>query len=698
MRLTIVVLAVPALLGAQKPHIRTNVDWPVFGGNTDNTHYSTLHQITPANVATLQVAWTYATHDEFKGSEMQANPIVIDGVLYATSPKLRVFALDAATGRELWSFDPNFGKPAPSRFRHRGLVVTGDRVLVTYRNKLYALDRKTGLPIPSFGDSSGFADMRNAFDRPAERITVSASTPGVVYRDLYIIGSTVPEALPSSPGDIRAYDIKTGALRWVFHTIPRPGEFGYETWSPDAWKVSGGANAWSGVTVDQKRGIVFAATGSASFDFYGANRIGDNLFANTLLALDAKTGKRLWHFQAIKHDLWDWDFPAAPTLVTVKRKACTERSECGRKVDAVAQITKTGYVYVFERASGKPLFPIAYRRVPMSQMEGEQAADSQPYPVAPPPFVRQTLTEDMLTTRTAAAHDSALKFFRAYKTSGMYDPPNTRGTIIFPGVDGGGEWGGPAFDPATGLLYVNANEMPWYHKLIPNSDHSLFGAQCATCHGDNLQGSAAGPSLVGVATRKSRDEIGQIIRQGTGRMPGFGGGILDNGAISGLVNYLVTGKDIAEQIGMNPNVLKYRSSGLQIVLDPDGYPPITPPWGTLNAIDLNKGAIRWKIPFGEYPKLAAQGVKNTGSDNYGGPVVTSNGLLFIGASTYDKKFRVFDKRTGKLLWETSLPASGNATPSLYMVNGREYVVIACGGGKNDAESGGTYVAFALPIH
>jgi quinoprotein glucose dehydrogenase len=677
----IMALILPATLGAQ------NADWPVFGGTTDNTHYSTLSQITPANVATLQVAWQYATHDEFKGSEMQTNPVVIDGVLYGTSPKLRVFALDAATGRELWSFDPNYGKPAPSRFRHRGLVVTGDRVLVTYRNKLYALDRKTGQPIPSFGDSSGFADMRNAYDRPAERITVSASTPGIVYRDLYIIGSTVPEALPSSPGDIRAYDVKTGALRWVFHTIPRPGEYGYDTWSPDAWKVSGGANAWSGVTVDQTRGMVFAATGSASFDFYGANRIGDNLFANTLLALDAKTGKRLWHFQAIKHDLWDWDFPAAPTLVTVNRN--------GRRIDAVAQITKTGYVYVFERATGKPVFPIAYRRVPASSMEGERAAQTQPYPVAPPPFVRQMLTEDMLTTRSAAAHDSALTFFREYKTSGMYDPPNTRGTIIFPGVDGGGEWGGPAFDPATGLLYVNANEMPWYHKLVVRSDKSLFANTCASCHGDNLAGGANGPSLVGVGTRKTRDEIAQIIRQGTGRMPGFAA-TLDNAAVNDLVSYLLTGKDVADQLGTNPNVLKYRSTGLQIFLDPDGYPPITPPWGTLNAIDLNKGTIRWKIPFGEYPKLAAQGLKNTGSDNYGGPVVTSNGLLFIGATTYDKKFRVFDKRTGKLLWETSLPASGNATPSLYMVNGREYVVIACGGGKNDAESGGTYVAFALP--
>jgi quinoprotein glucose dehydrogenase len=671
---------------ASAAHAQAKVDWPVYGGNTDNTHYSTLSQITPANVAKLKVAWTYETRDEFKGSEMQSNPIVVDGVLYATSPKMRVFALDAATGKELWSFDANNGRPTTGRFRYRGVVVTGDRVLFNYRNKLWALDKKTGKPILSFG-TDGSVDLREGLGRPVEGLSVSASTPGVVFEDLLIIGSSVPETLPGAPGDIRAYDIKTGALRWSFHTIPRPGEFGYDTWPPEAYKVSGGANAWSGVTIDTKRAMVFAATGSASFDFYGSNRHGDNLFANTLLALDARTGKRIWHFQSVRHDLWDYDFPAAPTLVTLKRG--------GRTIDAVAQITKTGYVYVFERATGKPLFPIEYRKVPTSSLDGEHTADTQPFPTSPPPFVRQNLTEEMLTRRTPEAHAAALETFRKYKTNGMWDPPNTTGTIIFPGVDGGGEWGGPAFDPESGLLYVNANEMPWLMKLVPRNDRSVYSANCASCHGDSLKGSPDMPSLIGVTDRLTREQIAQLIRQGTGRMPGYAS-TLDNVAVNDLVNFLMTGRDVASTASTNPNYLKYRNTGYDIFLDSDSLPPITPPWGTLNAIDLNKGEIAWKIPFGEYPKLVAQGIRNTGSDNYGGAVVTRNGLLFIGATTYDKKFHVYDKKTGKLLWETTLPASGNATPSLYVVNGKQYVVIACGGGKNGAPSGGTYVAFALP--
>jgi quinoprotein glucose dehydrogenase len=682
LRLAPVLIGIPTLLTAQAK----SVDWPVYGGGTDHTHYSTLDQIAPSNVTRLQVAWTYETQDEFPGSEMQANPIVVDGVLYATTPKLHVFALDAATGKELWTFDPNAGRPPASRFRHRGVAVTGDRVLFTYRNMLWAIDKKTGQPIRSFG-VDGAVDMREGLGRSVAGVTVSASTPGVVFEDMLIIGSTVSETLPGSPGDIRAYDLKTGALRWIFHTIPHPGEFGYETWPPEAYKINGGANAWAGVTVDPKRAMVFAATGSASFDFYGSNRIGDDLFANTVLALDARTGRRIWHFQGVKHDLWDWDFPAAPTLVTVTRD--------GRPVDAVAQVTKTGYVYLFERETGKPLFPIEYRNVAASPLDGEQAAASQPYPVKPPPFTRQTLTEDMLTTRTPDAHAAVLKTFREYKTSGMYDPPNLRGTIIFPGVDGGGEWGGPAFDPGTGLLYVNANEMPWMHKLVQRNDKSLYGSNCASCHGDDLKGSPATPTLVGVGARRTREQLAQVIRQGTGRMPGFAEA-LDNGAVNDLVNFLITGHDVAEGAGTNPNYLKYRSTGLKIFLDPDGYPAITPPWGTLSAIDLNAGEIRWTIPFGEYPKLVAQGLSNTGTDNYGGAIVTANGLLIIGATTYDNKFHVYDKRNGALLWETTLPAAGNATPSVYMVNGREYIVIACGGGKNGAASGGTYVAFALP--
>jgi quinoprotein glucose dehydrogenase len=662
-----------------------NQDWPINGGPY-NIRYSTVSQITPANVAQLKVAWTYDSRDSFKDSEMQSNPIVVEGVLYATTPKLHVIALDAQTGRELWNFDPSAGAAPQRRYRHRGVTVYQDRVFFTHRNFLWALDKKTGQPIPSFGNE-GKIDLRVGLDRPIESISVSASSPGVIFEDSLILGSTVPETLPGSPGFIRSFDAHTGKLRWVFRTIPRPGEFGYETWSKDSYKISGGANAWAGLSIDVPNAMVFAATGSASFDFYGANRIGDNLFADCVLALDARTGKRIWHFQGVKHDVWDLDFPAAPSLVTVTRN--------GKPVEAVAQITKTGYVFVLDRKTGKPLFPIQYRKVPASKLEGERLAETQPYPVKPPPFTRQTFTEDMVTTRTPEAHAAVLEQLRKYDSNGVFTPPSTRGTVLMPGTDGGGEWGGAAYDPATGLLYVNSNEQPWVIRMVTHDTTSLYKNNCAGCHGNDLKGAPPSfPSLEDIGKRRTREELITFINEGSGRMPAYS---YMGRNVNEIVDFLITGKDTGKvEDGADPNWLKYRNEGYILFRDPQGYPPLTPPWGTLNAIDLNKGEIKWRIPFGEYPELVAKGMKDTGSDNYGGPVVTSSGLLFIGATSFDKKFHAYDKLTGKLLWETTLPAAGNATPSIYEINGREYVVIVCGGGKNDAPSGSSIVAFALP--
>ena len=665
-----------------------DVDWTVNGG-ANNIRYSALTQINRENVKRLEVAWTYDSGDAFKGSEMQSNPIVIGGLLYATTPKMRVVALNAVTGREVWSFNPSAPGDTQRRFRQRGVTVYQDRVFFTYRNFLWCLNRQTGKPAVGFGDN-GRIDLRLGLDRPPESITISASSPGVIFEDMLILGSTVPETLPGSPGHIRAFDVNTGKLRWIFHTIPQPGEYGYDTWPKDAYKISGGANAWAGLSVDAKLGMVFAATGSASFDFYGSNRIGDDLFADCILALDARTGKRVWHFQGVKHDVWDLDFPAAPSFVTVTRH--------GKPVEAVAQITKTGYVFVLDRRTGESLFPVEYRRVPASILDGEKLSEVQPYPVKPPPFTRQTFTEDMVTERTPEAHAAVLKQLQALDSNGMFTPPSLRGTVLMPGTDGGAEWGGAAYDPESGLLYVNSNEQPWIIRMVSHETKSLYQNNCASCHGSNREGAPPSfPSLVDIGQRRSREDIIRFVKEGGGRMPSFDylGHNVDE-----IVDYLLTGKD-TESLNVakaqaDPNWQKYRNEGYILFRDPENYPPLTPPWGTLNAIDLNKGEIRWKIPFGEYPELAARGMKNTGSDNYGGPVVTASGLLFIGATSFDNKFHAYDKATGKLLWEAELPFAGNATPSIYQMDGREYVVIVCGGGKNEAKSGGSIVAFALP--
>ncbi len=672
-------------------------DWPDYGGNQARTRYSPLTEITPANVSSLKVAWTYDTGDAFKDSEMQCQPVVARGVLYATSPRLRVFALDAATGTVKWSFNPLEGETPPSRTRIRGLMYRerGDqrRVYFGARNWFYALDADTGKPVATFG-RQGRIDLRDGFkDRDPRTISIGVNTPGVFYGDLLILGSVVPEGLPSAPGDIRAFDVNTGVEKWAFHTIPHPGEFGYDTWPKDAWKYSGGANAWSGVSLDEQRGLVYAATGSTSYDFYGANRYGDNLFANSIICLRAATGERVWHFQALKHDLWDRDFPASPTLVTITRD--------GKPRDVVAEIGKNGRTYVLDRETGEPIFPMETVTPPASDVPGEQAAPTQVLPTLPPPFTRQQFTEDLITKRTPAAEKAVREEWLKLRKRGEYDPPSAQGTILFPGMDGGGEWGGVAFDPNSGLMYVNANEMAWRVKLAerkmpdgkPTNGKALYLQYCAACHRADLKGNPPEfPSLVGIGARRNVDEISAKVREGGGRMPAYGE--MHSAIRRAIVRYVLDGTSMTVRSDKpSPFDLKYTLDGDARFNDPDGFPAITPPWGTLTAIDLGKGVIAWQVPLGEMP---GSGLTNTGSENYGGPVVTASGLVFIGATVYDNKFHAFDARTGRLLWETTLPAAGNATPAVYEVGGKEYVVIGAGGGKWGAPSGGTYVAFALP--
>lgn len=689
-----IVLIIVSGVGAAAADKKSDQDWPIYGGTTENNHYSPLAQINRKNVSQLRVAWSFDTGED---GGLETSPIEVGGVLYGITPSQKVFALDAATGKLMWKFDSGIKGTQPDR----GLAYWSDdapngepRILVGVMNFVYALDAATGKPIASFGNA-GRIDLRNDLGRnPAEQ-SIFMTSPAVIYKDLIIVGGREPESLPAPPGDVRAYDVRTGKLRWSFHTIPHPGEFGYETWPKDAWKMSGAANNWAGMTVDVERGIVYVPTGSAAFDFYGADRSGDDLFANSLIALNADTGERIWHFQGVRHDLWDRDFPSPPVLITVEHD--------GKKVDAVAQTSKQGFVFLFDRTNGNSLFPIECRAYPPSDVPGEHAATEQCLPTKPAPFARQRLTSDILTTRTPEAHAWAQREFATFRSEGQFVPFTVgKKTVIFPGFDGGAEWGGPAVDPKTGILYVNANDVPWTGSLAANTEKdtpkALYLSQCAVCHGESMQGSPpAIPALKGVNAKISALEVVATIRSGKGRMPGFSD--LSDDQISSLLSYVMSGgiSDKRELAGTTPvPEMLYHFTGYEKFVDPGGYPAVASPWGTLNAINLNTGDYVWKIPLGEYPELATQGMKNTGTENYGGPLVTEGGLLFIGATNFDKKFRAFDKKTGELLWETPLPFAGNATPISYEIHGRQFVLIAAGGGKDlNSKSGGVYIAFAV---
>ncbi len=603
----------PACTPVEQPR---HYDWPVYKADNASSSYSPLDQINRDNVARLELAWQYKTGDEHPYT-IECNPLIIGGVMYVTSPHLNALALDAATGERLWTFTPS--EAGPTR-RHGARVNRGvtyweegddKRILYVAGTWLFALDAETGQPLPDFGEG-GWVDLTKGLDRDLPMdLPVSATSPGIIFEDLLILGSSLRDGMGfSPPGHIRAYDVRTGARAWIFHTLPHPGEFGYETWPPEAWKTAGGNNAWAGMSLDTERGIVFASTGSPAYDHNGFNRAGKNLFGNSILALNARTGERLWHFQTVHHDLWDYDLPAPPNLVTVRHGGVLK--------DAVAQVTKMGHLFLLDRETGQPLFPVEERPVPPSTIPGEQTWATQPFPVKPPAYALQGFREEDITDLTPEAQAYVKEhLFDKLGPSVLFQPLSTRGAIYAPQFNGGTDWGGAAFDPETGILYVNASNEPETLTMLP-----------------------------------------------------------------------------APEDANHP--YPWVASGHDEVFDAEGFPVSKRPWGTLNAIDLHEGTSVWQVPLGTYPELETRGYAPTGTFNIGGPVVTAGGLVFIGA-TKDERVRAFDKQTGAVLWEYPLPASGYATPSVYQVDGRQFVVIAAGGGGKPGTKGGdSYLAFALP--
>jgi quinoprotein glucose dehydrogenase len=691
--------------------------WTKYKGSSENIHYSSLAQIDTVNVQHLQLAWEYHTGDADTAShsQIQCNPIIVNGILYGTSPKMKLFAVDAATGKEKWVFNPfdtltGNKKKLSSLNSCRGVTFWSDgkedeRIFYTAGDELYAINAGTGKPVTSFG-SAGSIDLHSGLDREVPDLFVTSTSPPIVYKDMLIVGTRVDEGPAAAPGHIRAFNARTGKREWIFHTIPHPGEPGFETWDDStAYTFIGGANAWSGFSLDEKRGIVFACTGSASYDWYGGKRTGNGLYSDCVLALDANTGKLIWHFQDIHHDVWDRDFSSPPALVSVEKN--------GQSMDAVAVTTKTGFIFLFERETGKPVYDIAEKPVPQSsELIGEKLSPTQPIPSFPAPFMRQLFTEkDINPLLPDSSFQEIKKRWASYKHDNMFNPPSLQGTIEFPGLDGGGEWGGPSYDPETKILYVNANEMAWVIQSIPIKEKTdsvenygkagqrLFTTNCMQCHGADRKGTGNFPTLIGADKKYTPGAFDSLLQTGRRMMPALRQ--LDPEERKAIASYVLNQKTVQQKTFIAKKKIvdehlrmPYTIAGYNKFLTKEGLPAISPPWGTLNAIDLKTGNYIWKKTLGNDTAFKNSN-EPTGTENYGASVVTAGGLLFI-AATKDGKLRAFNKRDGSLLWETALPAPGFATPAVFAQNGKQFVVIACGGGKMNTLSGDSYVAYALP--
>lgn len=666
--------------------------WPTFGHDVSNNKFSTLAQIDTTNVAQLQEAWQY--EDTNEGGGVYFNPVMMNGRMIGLMPSNKLVALEAGTGKLIWEFTPDSSDISNWS---RGVTYhpgKPDRIFLISGGTLYSLNADNGTVMPGFG-TNGRVDFYEGLEVPDSmrtRVAVSSNAPGVVYNNLFIVGCKVPDELPATPGDIRAFNVNTGKLEWVFNVIPKPGEYGADTWGENPRQRNGGANCWAGVALDEERGIVYVPTASPSFDFYGADRPGQNLFANCLLALDAKTGKRIWHFQTTHHDLWDRDNGSPPNLVTVQHD--------GKNVDAVALVTKMGYLFLFDRETGESLYEV--NEVPVdtvSSMPGEKPWPTQPLPVNPP-FARQGYREELFGRSSAWIKDEIAK--NKYKT-GIYEPPSLEGSIILPTAHGGSNWGGAAVNPSTNRLFVNATELPWILKITDLNKvraanqldpDILYRTYCSNCHGADKKGTGIGPDLTTRVKNYKAEQIAAIVRRGAAPMPSFK--FLSDQQIAAIVAYVkdTVAQQSFETANIPDNNEPYGFNGYNFYLDPEGHPAIAPPFGTMSAIDLNTGEIVWQVPLGEDPRFKKMGIPNSGMFNRGGCIATAGGLIFIGA-TGDNMFRAFDQKTGKVLWEYQLPGMASSIPSTYAINGKQYVVVSVNGESANNFKGG-YIAFAIP--